>query len=901
MYFRTQPAYALLRGFFLSVSLVATGLFAPLALAIAPSFTGQPLTVPFPQQPGDRVVVNLRVQSVVIGSPSLKVGTGQGNLIIDGQATSIFQVNSFGDVEGSGGAVCVEIVNVDSGPLNAQSIEAQWTVSNAQGTDGAIVRLINGAAQVVDPENAQACLDFNQSPVANAGPDQNLVDANADGVESVTLDGRGSTDADGQIDTYQWIDLATEQQLATGVNPTITLPTGSYDILLIVTDDSKVNASDSVRITIQTAALQANAGPDQTVNDTDGAPGETVRLDASGSTGDIDSYEWFLGEQSLGTTAVLDAKLPDGVSTVTLVVRSFDGEGSISDSDDVQITVNPPAPPGAPVANAGVDQTLSDSDQQPGESVTLDGSASTTPAETTIVSYDWYLQTGIESRDLLGSGVTLTTSLPDGVNTVILEIANSAQLTSSDTVQISIAAPSQRAILSAIPNLTPNQQRMANALDSLCSRVLVDDTAPTPSDQQTKPAAAAGQNVRAAAAQADLDDLTTKCRGLLFNNTTANQVSALDELSGDDFAAARTQTLLFANFQYAGVLDRLMALRGGARGLSLAGLNIMIDGQPVPLATLQSMVKDLFGGGAASDADEMGGGLLSDKWGMWARGNYSAGRKASSAASPSFDADQFAFMFGMDYRLSDMAVVGGSLAYGDSSVEFNPSGEGALDTASWALSLYGSMYAAKNFYLDALFNLADSSFDANRNISYADGLGLVNEDAQGDTGGLTLSGGLSGGYDFLLGGLTLSPNLGFFYVEATIDGFTESGAGGLNLIYDEQNFKSLTANAGFRATYAWNLPWGVLLPHLRVDFVREFEDDVDVFGVRFASDPNANSIPPILIETDNPDTSYWRLATGLSAQFRYGFSGYVEYQRLESFQFITFHDISMGLRMQKSF
>ena len=124
----------------------------------------------------------------------------------------------------------------------------------------------------------------------------------------------------------------------------------------------------------------------------------------------------------------------------------------------------------------------------------------------------------------------------------------------------------------------------------------------------------------------------------------------------------------------------------------------------------------------------------------------------------------------------------------------------------------------------------------------------------GDTDGMTLSGGLSAGYDFLAGGLTISPNLGFFYIDTTIDGFTESGAGGLNLIYDEQKFKSLTGNAGLRLTYAWNVSWGVLLPHLRVDYVREFEDDVDVFGVRFANDPNAASTPPVLVATDNPDT-----------------------------------------------
>jgi len=211
------------------------------------------------------------------------------------------------------------------------------------------------------------------------------------------------------------------------------------------------------------------------------------------------------------------------------------------------------------------------------------------------------------------------------------------------------------------------------------------------------------------------------------------------------------------------------------------------------------------------------------------------------------------------------------------------------------------VYAKKNFYVDAIVNVADAGYQANRNITYTDGYGLVATDAAGDTGGFTMSAGMSGGYDFLIGGLTISPTLGVFYIDAQIDEFTEAGAGGLNLIYDEQQFKSLTANLGMRMTFAWNLPFGVLLPHLRADYVREFEDEVDVFGIRFASDPNAASTPPILIETENPDSSYWRLAAGFSAQFKHGISGYVEYQRLESFQFISFQDVSLGLRFQASF
>jgi outer membrane autotransporter protein len=619
----------------------------------------------------------------------------------------------------------------------------------------------------------------------------------------------------------------------------------------------------------------ANAGADRTIVDTDGAPGENVALTAAGvdPEGEALTFAWFSGNRvPLATGANPTVGLPEGVTTLTLEVT--DASGAVG-TDTVVITVNAPS---RPTANAGPDQTLSDTDGQPGENVTLNGTGSV-DADGTIVSYEWIRIIDSESSELLGSGATLTVRLPDGTNDVRLNVQDNAGIITQDSVVITVAAVPPETVLSEIPGLTPNQQRMANKLDGMCDALttLSNNESPLTTDQT---------------------DLLSKCNRLRINNTTANQVEAIQEMIPDDFSVARTQTLLFANTQYASIMDRLIALRGGAKGLSLAGLNIIVDGKMVPLAQIEDMAKQFFGGGAS--ADDEPGGLLSDKWGLWARGNFSFGKKDQSPTSPAFDADQWAFVGGLDYRLSDKAVIGTALSYGSSSVDFK-SDDGSLDTDSFALSLYGSAYAAKNFYFDGIVNYQNSSYDAFRNITYVDGVGLVNADASGDTDGTTLSGGLSAGYDFLAGGLTISPNVGFFYIDTTIDSFTETGAGGLNLIYDEQKFKSMTGNAGLRLTYAWNLSWGVLLPHLRVDYVREFEDDVDVFGVRFANDPNATSTAPVLVATDNPDTSYWRLAGGFSAQFKHGISGYIEYQRLESFEFISFEDVSLGLRFQRSF
>ncbi|MCP4262232.1 MAG: choice-of-anchor D domain-containing protein, partial [Planctomycetes bacterium] len=91
----------------------------------------------------------------------------------------------------------------------------------------------------------------NQAPVANAGPDQTTADLNGDGSEQITLDGSGSTDSDGTIQSYVWTEGAI--QIATGQTPTVTLAVGTHDITLTVTDDDGATDSDTVTIIINSA------------------------------------------------------------------------------------------------------------------------------------------------------------------------------------------------------------------------------------------------------------------------------------------------------------------------------------------------------------------------------------------------------------------------------------------------------------------------------------------------------------------------------------------------------------------------------------------------------------------------------------------------------------------------
>jgi hypothetical protein len=182
----------------------------------------------------------------------------------------------------------------------------------------------------------------NQAPTANAGPDQTAIDSDGNGSQQVTLNGSGSTDSDGTIQSYVWSEGGT--QIATGVNPTVTLSVGQHTITLTVTDDGGLTNTDTVVITVNESGTNqppiANAGPDHTVTDADGNGSEQVTLNGSGSSdpgGAIQSYVWREGGSQIATGANPTVTLSVGQHTITLTVTD---NGGLTDTDTVTIAVS---------------------------------------------------------------------------------------------------------------------------------------------------------------------------------------------------------------------------------------------------------------------------------------------------------------------------------------------------------------------------------------------------------------------------------------------------------------------------------------------------------------------------------------------------------------------------------
>jgi WD40 repeat protein len=240
------------------------------------------------------------------------------------------------------------VANFDSSPttgtapltvtLNASASEGdivnyKWATSHQKNMTGKQVDLTfdKGGTYtitltVIDSENRMAIID--KKIVINKPPQANFRFSPTQGNAPLilSLDGSISTDADGRIESYQW--LSQNGQTVSGKKAEMTIEKGGkYTVTLTVTDNKEATATTEKTVSFGTKIPPVAKF---TVSPTIGKKPLTVRLDASGSfdtNGNIVSWKWESsnGKRLSGekTNFILTSV---GKQTITLTVT--DNEGS---------------------------------------------------------------------------------------------------------------------------------------------------------------------------------------------------------------------------------------------------------------------------------------------------------------------------------------------------------------------------------------------------------------------------------------------------------------------------------------------------------------------------------------------------------------------------------------------
>ena len=163
------------------------------------------------------------------------------------------------------------------------------------------------------------------------------------------------------------------------------------------------------------------------------------------------SLQSFLNDDDDSQYHTYDLAVPDVGDTLHIRFDAgMSGSGDYWYIDDVQVTGTLAANQ-APVADAGVDQILSDAGGNGDEFVTLTGAGS--DSDGTVASYEWK-----EGTTILGTTANISPTLAVGTHTLTLTVTDNEGASASDTVVITInedlAKPVKVFILAGQSNMT---------------------------------------------------------------------------------------------------------------------------------------------------------------------------------------------------------------------------------------------------------------------------------------------------------------------------------------------------------------------------------------------------------------------------------------------------------------
>jgi outer membrane lipase/esterase len=431
-------------------------------------------------------------------------------------------------------------------------------------------------------------------------------------------------------------------------------------------------------------------------------------------------------------------------------------------------------------------------------------------------------------------------------------------------------------VLGEVANPTTNQAAVGNAISTACQQ------------------------------SGNAQDFQNRCDGLAGLKNEGGQLpNILGKVTSEQTAAQNTQSLEMNNAHMSTLSSRISAIRTGrvSGGLQLSGLMLDNNGNPASVTQLAKLNRST-NKAAAGDSNF-------DRLGIFVNGNIGFGDRRATTNDAGYNQDTHGATAGVDYRFTDHFLLGTAFSYNNSRTGYTGNlgtmeNLGKLETDSYSGALYGSFFMDNGFFVDGIFSGSHADYASNRRIQYS-----IPTDLPTDPGGFsgsTIATGknqgdefnfaVTSGFNFNQGGLTVTPQIRVDYTSTHVDPLNEQGGEGWALHIDRQAFESLQTAAGLQMAYTVNLPWAVIIPTVRAEYVHEFQNDSRNIRAYYRGNTNKTYFN---ITTDNPDRDYIVASAGLSAQFAHGISAFVNYDTVQAHSYINNHNFSGGIRMELSF
>ncbi|TNJ35095.1 autotransporter domain-containing protein [Arenimonas terrae] len=475
----------------------------------------------------------------------------------------------------------------------------------------------------------------------------------------------------------------------------------------------------------------------------------------------------------------------------------------------------------------------------------------------------------------LANATTTTDAAGIASNTVTVTTAGAVDVTASSPLAAAPAVFSLNGALSSLPGLSVLQVEVANAIDNACP-ALAALPSRTPAQQ----------------------DLLQRCQELTAaaGIDPPAAIGAIDQLMADVALTQANAAFSALQSQFQNLKTRIAALRSGTNGTSFGGLALNTPAGPISLGSLGAAF------GAVEEPAEVGTDF--SRWGFFAAGTIGRGEADPGQRNPAYDFDIEGLTAGVDYRKNDKWIFGASLGYTRQDTQL-PGERGGLDTNGWTVSAYTTFYQQDSWYMDGVVTWGRNDYELLRRIRYTlplagGGTTSVDQTARADASGDLLSTATTFGRDFNRGAWGIGPYGRLLYTRVGFDAINETlqagePGSGLGLRIENRDVTSLASVLGGKFTYTHSADWGVLIPHLQLEWEHEFKDDPQAVEARFINDPTGTAM---VVRGDPLDTDYFRLGLGLSMVLTEGRSGFFYYEQLVGRNGMSQWNLALGLRME---
>ncbi|MCB1756128.1 MAG: autotransporter outer membrane beta-barrel domain-containing protein, partial [Gammaproteobacteria bacterium] len=457
--------------------------------------------------------------------------------------------------------------------------------------------------------------------------------------------------------------------------------------------------------------------------------------------------------------------------------------------------------------------------------------------------------------------------LEGGVITVIATVGEQSVASRADDDTPNTVRFTVNAGFAGTADLTPNQRAVGGALDKACL--------------------ALENKTERSAAEADLLATCDKLQA----GTAGDIKSGLNRLQPEEVFAIGTLSLDTADLQVTNVQSRINAIRLGSHGFDLSGLELQLYGQTIPGYVSNAILDAVNGGGAGDDEGEP------SRFGAFVNGTVSVGKLDRSDREMGLDFDNQSVTAGVDYRINDSVVVGGSLGVTRHQGDYSSEG-GGIELKSTSLSAFATWYDEDDIYVDAILHYGSSKFDIERRINLD---GEAAQFARGKPDATEFALSLGAGLEYASGSWTYGPYGRLSFSSVDVDAYDESASDpqspgfGSVLSVRSQSIDSSSIVLGGHVSRAISTAGGVYLPQARLELEHRFSDSAREVEASFRYDPEKNLFA---IDSENVDTDYLNLGLGGSAVFRNGRSAFVFYETRLGQDRLTQNWFKVGVRFE---